>query len=110
VKREVRPVLNVSGPAGHSFNGCVDSSKREKVKMDAAGSFIYKLREADKGACMDKTDLTDAFKSMPAKLEDLRMNAKFFVKHRISHYNIVECRPNECIFGSGKTPGGRDFG
>jgi hypothetical protein len=21
-----------------------------------------------------------------------------------------QCRPNECIFGSGKTPGGRDFG
>jgi hypothetical protein len=20
-----------------------------------------------------------------------------------------QCRPNECIFGSGKTPGGRDF-
>jgi hypothetical protein len=21
-----------------------------------------------------------------------------------------QCRPNECIFGSGKTPGGQDFG
>ncbi len=21
-----------------------------------------------------------------------------------------QCRPNECLFGSGKTPGGRDFG
>jgi hypothetical protein len=52
-------VLNVSEPAGHSSNECVDSSKREKVKMDAAGSFTYKLREADKGACMDKTDPTE---------------------------------------------------
>ncbi len=39
---KVRPVLYVSGPAGHSFNDCVDSRKLEKVKMDAALS-LYKL-------------------------------------------------------------------
>ncbi len=65
---KVRPVLNVSGPAGQSSNDCVDSSKRENVTVDAAGSFIYKLREADKGACMDKTDPTERIQKRASEI------------------------------------------
>jgi hypothetical protein len=82
---KVRPVLNISEPEGNSFNDCIDSSKLGKLKMDTVRTFSYKLREAGKGARMDKTDIQGAFKNVPPKLKELRlegfqMNAIFFIE------------------------------
>jgi hypothetical protein len=68
---KTRPVLNVSEPAGRSFNDNVDITEVEKVYMDSAKSFSFSLLEAGKGARLDKTDVKDAFKNIPARVDDL---------------------------------------
>ncbi len=36
-------------------------------------TFSYTLTKAGKGARIDKTDVKDAFKNVPAKIDDLRL-------------------------------------
>jgi len=70
---KIRPVINMSGPYGSSFNSNIDKIKLEKVRMSTAKAFSYKVRAAGKGAVMSKFDLKDAFKLIPAKPEDFRL-------------------------------------
>jgi hypothetical protein len=70
---KVRPVLNVSEPAGLSFNDNVDKLQVEKVTMDNAKTFSHTLLEAGKDARIDKTDVKNAFKNMPARIKDLNL-------------------------------------
>ena len=72
VKRngKVRPILNMSGPRGKSYNDNVNEMKMEKVHMSTAKSFSYGLREAGEGAVFSKFDVCDAYKLMPAKPGD----------------------------------------
>jgi hypothetical protein len=77
----VRPVLNVLEPCGSSFNDNVDKRRVEKVVMDTARSFSYKILRAGKSARLDKTDVKDAFKNMPAKTEELNLQG-FMVENR----------------------------
>jgi len=82
---KVRPVLNMSGPKGRSFNDNVDESKLEKVHMDTAKKFGYFLREAGKGAVFSKFDYGDAYKTVPSNPEDYALQGftwcgKYFVE------------------------------
>lgn len=84
---KVRPVLNVSSPDGASYNSNVDETCTEKVKMSSAKQFGQNLKDCGKGAIMSKHDLVAAYKQIPCKIEDLRLQGfcwlgKFFVETR----------------------------
>jgi hypothetical protein len=70
---KVRPVLNLSLPKNCSFNSNVDEEKLEKVYMSSAQKFSKTLLEAGANSKMYKFDLVDAYKNVPAKLEDFRI-------------------------------------
>ncbi len=102
IGEKVRPVLNVSEPSGLSFNDNVDKLSVERVVMDTARSFSYKLLKAGKNARLDKTDVKDAFKNVPAKTGDLRLQGfmvedRYFIELRmifgaktaLAHYDIL---------------------
>jgi len=67
---KIRPVINMSGPSGNSFNSNIDKLKLEKVRMATAKAFSYRVKAAGEGALMSKYDLKDAFKLIPAKPKD----------------------------------------
>ncbi len=82
---KVRPCMNVSLPEGASFNDNVKLCEVEKVHMSSARQFGYALREAGKDATISKFDMKHAYKNIPAKLEELRLQGfiwlgKFFVE------------------------------
>jgi hypothetical protein len=84
---KVRPVLNVSLPQGKSLNSNVKENKLEKVSMCSARCFSYSIMDAGRLAWMTKPDWCDAYKNIPCKLEDLRLQGfywqtKFFVETR----------------------------
>jgi len=96
---KVRPCLNMSGPIGRSFNDNVDPSKLEKVHMDTAKKFGFKLRELGKGALMSKFDYGDAYKTIPADTEDLPLQGfmwcgRYFVETQETFGGI----PSVCNF------------
>ncbi len=81
---KVRPVLNVSLPDGHSFNDNIDINLMEKVHMSSAREFGYLIMKCGRNALMSKFDLKDAYKNIPAKINDLRLQGfkwlnKFFI-------------------------------
>ena len=71
--KKVRPVVNMSGPKGFSFNENLKLDSLEKIKMTTAKEFGFCVKEAGKGAIFSKYDLKDAYKLMPAKPEDYRL-------------------------------------
>ena len=82
---KVRPILNTSGPKGRSFNDNVDKSKLERLHMGTAKQFGFSLMRAGKGAKFSKFDLQDAYKLIPAKKKDFRLQGfswlgKWFVE------------------------------
>jgi hypothetical protein len=82
---KVRPVLNVSSPKGRSMNDNIDLTKLETVRMTSAKAFGYSICEAGEGAIMSKFDIVAAYKQMPAKLEDYRLQGfrwlnRFFIE------------------------------
>jgi hypothetical protein len=84
---KVRPVLDVSSPQGNSYNSNVDKFSTETVKMASAKKFSQVLLDCGKNAKMSKHDLVAAYKQMPCKVEDLRMQGfqwlgKYFVETR----------------------------
>jgi len=96
---KVRPCLNMSGPAGRSFNDNVDMTKLERVHMDTAKKFGFKLRELGKDAVFSKFDYGDAYKSIPAATEDLPLQGfvwlgRFFVETQ----EIFGAIPSVCNF------------
>ena len=70
---KVRPVLNVSSPRGFSFNDNVIESRMEKVHMSSAARFGQSVLKAGKNAVMTKFDLKNAYKNVPCKIEDIRL-------------------------------------
>ena len=72
-KDQVRPVLNMSYPEGSSFNDNLDVDVLPKVKMSSARQFGQSVLRAGKGALMSKMDMRDAYKHVPAKVEDFRL-------------------------------------
>ena len=96
---KIRPILNVSEPAGRSFNDNIDKDKLEKVYMSSAKDFGHSLCKAGRSATFSKFDLSDAYKNLPAKPEDLRLQGfcwleRYFVEDR----QIFGARSSVCNF------------
>jgi len=70
---KARPVLDMSRPEGRSFNDNINKFKVEKVSMSTARLFSYCLKEAGVAAIMSKFDMKDAYKLIPCKLYDIRL-------------------------------------
>ena len=86
---KARPILNMSGPVGASFNDNVAEEKMERLHMGTAKEFSFLLRDAGVGAKFSKFDIQDAYKLVPAKPEDYRLQGfqwlgKYFVETRLS--------------------------
>ncbi len=82
---KVRPVLNVSLPDKQSFNDAIDSNAMEKVHMTSAREFGFAIMKCGKNAVMSKFDQKDAYKNIPARLDELRLQGfkwlgKFFIE------------------------------
>lgn len=99
---KVRPVLNVSSPEGNSYNSNDDSYETETVKMSSAKQFGKALLDCGKGAIFSKHDLVAAYKQVPCRIKDLRLQGfswlgKYFVETRqvfgaktsVCNYDIV---------------------
>ena len=85
---KIRPVLNVSMPVNNSYNSNIDQLDLEKVKMTSAREFGSALMACGHNAVMSKYDLVSAYKQVPCKIEDLRLqgfmwNGKFFTETRL---------------------------
>jgi hypothetical protein len=72
-KDKVRPILNLSSPKGESFNDNVDEYRVPKTYQSSARLFGQSLLAVGPGALMTKMDMRDAFKLVPAKTSDLRL-------------------------------------
>ena len=70
---KARPVLNVSSPAGSSYNDNVNVHGLEKVHMSSPRNFSYSVLKAGRNAIMSKFDMKDAYKNVPCKLKDIRL-------------------------------------
>jgi hypothetical protein len=69
----IRPIINMSEPKGKSFNDNLNEKAMEKVWMSTAKSFSYKLISAGRNCLMSKYDLKDAYKNIPARIQDWRL-------------------------------------
>ena len=72
-KDKIRPVINMSGPKGRSFNDNVDKDKLGRSPMSSAKQFGKALIKSGKGSLMSKMDMKDAYKLIPARPEDFRL-------------------------------------
>ena len=70
---KIRPILNLSSPKGGSFNDNVDKGALERLHMGTAKQFSFLLRDAGHGARFSKYDIQDAYKLIPAKVSDYRL-------------------------------------
>jgi len=70
---KVRIVMNLSGPEGLSFNDAIVEAALEKVHMSTARQFGYTVVDCGHGARMWKWDMDNAYKNLPAKTSDLRL-------------------------------------
>jgi hypothetical protein len=68
---KVRVCLNVSLPKGKSFNDNIIPSRLEKVNMTSAHKFGFAILRAGRDSIMLKFDKIDAYKNVPAKIQDL---------------------------------------
>jgi hypothetical protein len=85
---KVRPVLNASMPKNKSYNSNIGEFQLEKVKMASAQQFGSALLKCGKDATMLKFDLVAAYKQVPCKVEDIRLQGfmwagKFFAETRL---------------------------
>jgi hypothetical protein len=72
-KDKVRPILNLSSPKGSSFNCNVKKLAVPKTYQSSARLFGQTLLKVGHGALMSKMDMRDAFKLVPARIQDLRL-------------------------------------
>jgi hypothetical protein len=72
-KDKVRPILNMSSPKNQSFNSNVDKTAVPKTHQSSAKKFSQTLLAVGKGAIISKMDMRDAFKLVPARIADLRL-------------------------------------
>ncbi len=84
---KTRICINVSLPEGRSLNDNVDNLALEKVTMSSAKNFGFSMVNCGKNCVFAKPDIVDAYKNVPARLEDLHLQGfrwenKFFVELR----------------------------
>jgi hypothetical protein len=72
-KDKVRPILNMSSPKGWSFNCNIDDYSLPRTYQSSARRFGQTLLDVGKGAIFSKMDMRDAFKLVPSKPEDYRL-------------------------------------
>ena len=70
---KIRIVMNLSAPAGESYNDAIDKLSLEKVSMSSARLFGYSVMDCGTGARIWKYDMQDAYKAVPAAQKDLRL-------------------------------------
>lgn len=70
---KVRPILNMSGPRGASFNDNIDRLKLEKLNMATAKQFSHELRRCGTNATFSKFDICDAYKMVPVAVSEFRL-------------------------------------
>jgi hypothetical protein len=70
---KTRICINVSQPEGRSFNDNIEKTELERVRMSSARQFGHMVLEAGRNSIMAKPDIVDAYKNIPARLEDLRL-------------------------------------
>jgi hypothetical protein len=101
---KIRPVFDVSAPKGASLNDNMNEFCIEKVFMSSARKFSYSLYECGKNAIMSKFDFVDAFKIIPAKINDLRCQGFFWLnKYFLENRQIFGAKtsvPNFDIFAN----------
>jgi len=72
-KDKVRIIMNLSHPERGSFNDNVLDMRSEKVYMTTAKHFGFSILECGANSVLWKFDLSDAYKILPCKQEDLRL-------------------------------------
>jgi hypothetical protein len=85
----VRPVIHMTKPEGLSFNDNLDEIRIEKVHMCMARDFGYALKEAGKGTMISKYDLKDAFKLIPARPSDWRLQGFWWAGRFFFETNMI---------------------
>ena len=84
---KTRVCINLSLPEGRSFNDNIGKFDLEKIKMASARNFGYTLIKAGRNSRFAKTDIVDAYKNIPARIQDLRYQGfcwenRFFIELR----------------------------
>jgi hypothetical protein len=84
-KNKIRIIMDLSAPKGSSYNDAINDLALEKVSMSSARLFGYSIRDCGHAARMWKFDMVDAYKTIPAAQQDLRLQGfswlgKFFIE------------------------------
>jgi len=84
-KNKIRIIMDLSAPKGESYNDAINDMDLEKVSMSSARLFGYSVQDCGTGARMWKFDMVDAYKTIPAAQQDLRLQGftwlgKFFTE------------------------------
>ncbi len=84
-KNKIRIIMDLSAPKGSSYNDAINDSDLEKVSMSSARLFGYSVQDCGIGARMWKFDMVDAYKTIPAAQQDLRLQGftwlgRFFIE------------------------------
>jgi hypothetical protein len=88
-KDKVRPVMNLSAPEGKSYNDNIIEYSSRKVTMATAKKFAYTLRRSGKGSKMSKYDMKDAYKNIPIKSSDLRLQGFSWLGKKFIETNLA---------------------
>jgi len=78
-KSKIRIIMDLSAPEGASYNNAINEMALEKVSMSSARLFGYSVQDCGKGARMWKFDMVDAYKTIPAAQQDLRLQGFFWL-------------------------------
>jgi hypothetical protein len=68
-RTKVRPILNLSSPKGRAFNDAVDPWHIKKLTMSSPKLFSENLIRMGKHAKFSKSDIQDAYKTIPNAIE-----------------------------------------
>jgi hypothetical protein len=70
---KIRAIMNMSSPEGTSFNDAIDSDALEHVHMATAKNVGYSVVACGHNSLIWKWDMVDAYKHLPAAMQDLRL-------------------------------------
>ena len=76
---KIRPILNMSGPIGKSFNDNLNVDKLERLHMGTAKKFSFALKDLGVDAKFSKFDICDAYKLVSAKVGDFGLQGFFWL-------------------------------
>ena len=88
-KDKLRLVMDLSRPAGSSYNENIQPYSSRKVTMSSPRQFSFSLLESGPGAIFSKHDWCDAYKNIPVKLEDLRLQGFSWLDKHFVELSLV---------------------